>query len=337
MLLYSEPLQKRYEAPLASPASCIVLALVTGLIVVPFIVAYALGGFWLKENMFFEQPAVTFEKDIVMILTGAGNTLLTWSTRPEFNKYRLNTVRMPTVKTMEVDNDYDGKMDWLDFEVQVPLLETESVNNVQLAFFLDYQVSAWFPLTMKSLAIVNVQYPLPASSLYVDGQLRFRQNRPFASWKPRVVYNESPVNWTLAETDADVTSWQSLVSNYVSRNEITVFDVEYPVWKGSRAATQDFIVSGRIRIDQDQYQYIPHVGEVLKWAWVQYFAFLALTAMFIYPLIGTLVKSQFLTSFMRCDRVPAVNGINYMSLNSGGKSASADSNVNNTTFKQYNF
>lgn len=72
---------------------------------------------------------------------GQPQTLITWSTSPEYDKYIPSvSSRIPMVKTAEVDENYDGLNDYFDYTITVPLFSGESIQNVRLAFFLDYRL-----------------------------------------------------------------------------------------------------------------------------------------------------------------------------------------------------
>eukprot|EP00158_Paraphelidium_tribonemae_P001187 Partr_v1_DN24088_c0_g1_i2_m34574 putative Transmembrane component of the tectonic-like complex, a complex localized at the transition zone of primary cilia and acting as a barrier that prevents diffusion of transmembrane proteins between the cilia and plasma membranes. Required for ciliogenesis and sonic hedgehog SHH signaling len=315
MLIYSEPFQKRFEAPLFSCASSVVLSMVAILLIVPFIIGYSLGGFWLKQGVWVEQPNVQFQKDIIVELAGASNTFITWSTRPEYNKYQLSSLRVPTVKSREIDSDRDGLVDWIEFQVSMPMLPSESVQSVRAAFFLDYKLSASTNLSMHSLAIVNEESSMAAGSLHMNGHLKFKQESPVPGWMPRTRYAQSIFNWTaMDEGSEQASTWISLIEKYMDRIERTSFVVEYPLWKSVRGERDAFVLTAKMRIAHDHISYRPGVGELFKWAWVQYFSFMVLVGAIVVPVIGYLVTSQSIATYCSVDRVPHLNGAGYTPL-----------------------
>lgn len=43
-------------------------------------------------------------------------------------------------QSFELDEDYDGRKDYLQFNIDVPLLNHEKIQSVQLLFFFDYKL-----------------------------------------------------------------------------------------------------------------------------------------------------------------------------------------------------
>jgi hypothetical protein len=53
-------------------------------------------GFWLKQSVFREQPLVQYKKDLIVNLYG-DDTVITWSSNPVYNKFRIATLAQPSV------------------------------------------------------------------------------------------------------------------------------------------------------------------------------------------------------------------------------------------------
>ena len=71
---------------------------------------------------------------------------------------------------------------------------------------------------MQSLAIIDASTGISASSLHTIGNLKMRQVTPMPCWNTRDLYNQSPINWTIAEQDPQASSWETLIDTYMSRN-----------------------------------------------------------------------------------------------------------------------
>lgn len=68
--IHREPLYRRYYASYFSAAFLYALLFGFILIILPFIIAYNSSSFWLKENITYEQPNVSFKYDVVFEMSG---------------------------------------------------------------------------------------------------------------------------------------------------------------------------------------------------------------------------------------------------------------------------
>jgi transmembrane protein 231 len=135
-----------------SPRSSSLGSLVTLLaVVIAFI--YLTLAFWLKENTFKEQPWVSPTQQFVIQIhgsQGAAPLALTWSSNTIYNQWMNDFSRGMTVKvnskklnskSWTQDLNHDGLADALDFEIIIPLLDSEYIFNVRAAFELQYEIS----------------------------------------------------------------------------------------------------------------------------------------------------------------------------------------------------
>jgi hypothetical protein len=119
-----------------------------------------------------------------------------------------------------VDTNQDGRNDYLDFQLTFPLQANEMVQNIRLAFYLQYKLEDTVPLTMESLAIVDQSIPLPVADFMITGDLVFKQRQLLDYW-PRSDYNQAIVDWSDNGSftySATNTTWSRLISSYADRS-----------------------------------------------------------------------------------------------------------------------
>lgn len=105
--LFQEPIRRRYYAPYLSCSYLFFLLSVWVLLCLPFFLSYD-TNFWLKTNTYREQPDNAYEYKILVQATGlAGSDNYFYSSVPDLNRLRGETLKMCSVKTREVDDNRD--------------------------------------------------------------------------------------------------------------------------------------------------------------------------------------------------------------------------------------
>ncbi|XP_074055752.1 transmembrane protein 231 [Macrotis lagotis] len=271
--LYSHPARRSYRAGLCSKAAFFLL-LVTGLTYVPpLLVSFRSHGFWLKTNVYEEQPSVHFNHEVLFLaLTSSPHDYLTWSTFPTFNQLQEDNLRVPVVTSREEDKNQDGKMDVLYFKLELPLQSTEHILAVQLILTFSYQLTKMSRFSMQSMAFLQSSFPIPGSQLYVNGDLKLQQKQPLKYRGIDERYNGSVINKT--SIFASDYSFQRIVAEYSERNVTTILANAQPLWLVGRAAEAPFVLNAVIRYPVENISYYPGFWETIKFAWIQYVSIL---------------------------------------------------------------
>ncbi|TPX58741.1 hypothetical protein PhCBS80983_g02932 [Powellomyces hirtus] len=312
-ILRAEPFLKNYYATWLSPASCLAILLYVGMFLLPFIIAFASGSFWIKVNTFLEQPSVVYTHELALLLEGASSTGnpvgIVWSSNQDYNDVFRSNFRVATVQTSEIDGDSDGINDYMTFDISVPLLPTETINGARIAFFFQYSLSDKLRLRMQTLGIVSDSTALTTpSSIYVDGDLVLLQ-RNLLLRQDNFQYDKPVVNFTEARgADASALSWSRIVSRYADRDVRTIFQHEKPVWTAGRSTTEAFKISGRVRYPRQAVRYLPGLWEVLKYGWIQYLAYFILVGTILHWVMGLAYHRQIVRTSMRVDPLPRYSG-----------------------------
>lgn len=133
-----------------------------------------ISGFWKKDSTYEEQPVVKFRYETLLVAaTSTQGDFVAWSTFPHLNNMLETNLRMPAVsvrhpenssdvkecgfeadflspsfglQVREEDQNQDGKLDLLVFQLQLPLKAQEQVYSVQLLLTFSYQLFVRSPL-----------------------------------------------------------------------------------------------------------------------------------------------------------------------------------------------
>ncbi|XP_077144703.1 transmembrane protein 231 isoform X3 [Ranitomeya variabilis] len=271
--VYSHPLLVRYRTGICSKATLFLLVVLPLTYIPPLLVAYRSQGFWLKQSTYEEQPNVRFRYEALLVtITSSSGGYVAWSTFQGFNNLVGDRLRIPQVSVREEDKNQDGKMEQLDFSLELPLLPVEDVYGVQLILTFSYQLYRMSTFVMQSMAFVQYTSPVPGAKLYINGDLRLQQRRPLRHQGLDTTYNVSVINGT--SPFASSYDLISILSAYQERNVTTVLNNPNPIWLPGRGSSDPFVISGVIRYPVETISYEPGFWEMIKYAWIQYVSIL---------------------------------------------------------------
>jgi len=275
--IHSEPLRRNYKASLCSFAVLFQLAVLGAVLVIPYATSYASAGMWVYERCYRQQASVQYKHDLIMVTRGSTDgSQLTWSTSKGLNRLTQRENRIPTVRSYEEDYDRDGKNEYLQLEVELPLADDESVQSVNILVLFDYYLNDMATISMESVGYLDYQASSPGKSLDVDGDLMLVQRGPLPWFGARDRYEEPVVDMKSAR--ADEYQIAHVMQSYLNRNDTTDYVARSTVWRGDRAAGEPFTLKVRVRYPEQRVCYRPGFWQQLKFGWVQYVAFLIPTA-----------------------------------------------------------
>lgn len=279
--VFSSPLQKRYYAPYISFAWLFRIIYYVALLLIPLLLAHSSRGFWKKFEFNYEQPLVLFKHKLIYQLEGStAGDILAWSTIPEYNdvigKARTRSPSPLTVN--EIDQNSDGKNDYIDISLTVPLRNGESVNRFTSILFFDYQLQQYGRVDMEAAIILQAESFLPGQKVTFNGDINFNQVNPLSSKGIKTVYSGDIIDPTKLETLADI-QMESFITAVNDRNDTISFNGD-SYWKSG--GRNSFDINIRLNIPPTQVVYVPDANEVIKFALVQYLPFFVL----IYLLFG---------------------------------------------------
>eukprot|EP01112_Ceratiomyxa_fruticulosa_P007923 TRINITY_DN2062_c0_g1_i9.p1 TRINITY_DN2062_c0_g1~~TRINITY_DN2062_c0_g1_i9.p1 ORF type:complete len:314 (-),score=40.29 TRINITY_DN2062_c0_g1_i9:266-1207(-) len=276
--LFREPLCKSYHNGVCSTAFffralCIIL-----MWVLPFVAAYISRSFWFKEGVYREQPMVVFKNQAFIMLEGNNpDDHFFWSTSPKLNQLIGPKLRIPLIKSSQIDTNNDGIYDLINITATFPLESGEKIYHAKSFFMFDYSIRERVQLRMEGMAYMDYVSSNPGTSLWSMGQLNLKANFPLSTHYPMLLTDTFLDENSF--THLEDISFPTLMQNYQTRNISTEF-ISYPQWTAGVSNTFQLKIIVQIPSNQ-QIVYLPTIPEVLKFAWIQYLA----AFIFIYSLL----------------------------------------------------
>ncbi|XP_037623344.1 transmembrane protein 231 isoform X2 [Sebastes umbrosus] len=226
-------------------------------------------GFWIKRSTYEEQPVVRFQYQTVLVAaTSTQGDYVAWSTFPHLNNMLGANLRIPAISVREEDQNQDGKMDLLIFQLQLPLQPEEQVYSVQLLLTFSYKLFRMSTVVMQSLAYVQHSSSVPGAKLFISGDLKLLQRTPLPHRGLYNIYNVSVIDGS--SPFASAYDLDNILRSYQNRNLTTVLSCPMPVWTVGRAAGSPFQLNAEIRYPMEVISYRPGFWETIKFAWIQY-------------------------------------------------------------------
>lgn len=271
--VYSHPALIRYRTSVCTKATLFLFLVLCLTYISPLLVAYRSQGFWIKRNTYEEQPVVRFQYQVLLVATtSTEGDYLAWSTFPHLNNMLGSNLRTPTVSVREEDQNQDGKLDLLSFQLQLPLKPEEQLYSIQLLLTFSYQLFRMSTVAMQSLGYVQHSSPVPGAKLWVGGDLRLQQRTPLPHRGLYDIYNVSVID--ASSPFASSYDLEKILRSYQERNLTTVLSCPMPVWTVGRAAGSPFELNAEIRYPVEVISYRPGFWETIKFAWIQYVSIL---------------------------------------------------------------
>ncbi|KAH8070865.1 hypothetical protein JL721_4780 [Aureococcus anophagefferens] len=275
--VYHEPLARRYYASRFSCAYFFFLLVGLVAIVVPFFLAYTnVPSFWLKTNTYREQPKVAFQYKIV------------FSSMADVENLYSGELRVPTLRSIELDLNRDGMADQFHLTALIPLRKGERVLHADLVTFYDVKLRRRARVHMDALAYSSGGGGgMAGKALYVDGD----------TLMPNIFYG------------------------YRNRNNTMDYHELYKVWSpapppidGPFGVREEFNFTMVMRIPEMEILYTPTASEVLKDAWIKYLALFVVVKYLLEKLCAFVFYNQLVDTTMRVETAQHRSGVKATSL-----------------------
>ncbi|MED6264786.1 hypothetical protein CHARACLAT_018666 [Characodon lateralis] len=96
--VYSHPVLVRYRSSVCTKATLFLVVVLCLTYIAPLLVAYRSQGFWIKRNIYEEQPVVRFQYQTLLVAaTSLQGDYVAWSTFPHLNNMLGSNLRIPAV------------------------------------------------------------------------------------------------------------------------------------------------------------------------------------------------------------------------------------------------
>jgi transmembrane protein 231 len=301
--VYSEPLCERYYASRLSMAWATKAAYWVLLFVVPFFIAYNSSDFYVREKMYYEQPIVSFTKQVIVRAEGAGGDYITWSSIPEYNTaVGKSRTRAPSmVKSFSTDADLDFRNEEIDVRLDFPLRAGEAITSVTAVLFFSVQLADRLRLDTVAPVVVQASSAGSGSEVHVFGDLHFRQDNALSQNGVRDAYLNDILDPTQINDLQDV-RLESIMQQVMGRNE--TFDLNYrPLWVHGEVPS--FSVRVNVKVPPVPVRYVPNAAETLKGAFVQYVPFFLLVHYLLNVVLRFAFGNQLMETRVLRDTTPA--------------------------------
>lgn len=189
-------------------------------------IAYNSSSFWIKQNVLYTQPSVTYRYQAVVEIFGTDTMTsypiaLYYSTSSLLNQMHANTLRVPLLQTAEIDDNNDGVVDRMEVILNVPLKPSEQVTGISAVFLHDVKLVDRARYIFDAASHVSFESSTPISQLRVEGDVKIRQSWPLSvKGGYKVPYSGDPLLSTTLTTSASEleTSQFAILSKGAARN-----------------------------------------------------------------------------------------------------------------------
>ncbi|XP_015108532.1 transmembrane protein 231 [Diachasma alloeum] len=287
--LFSIPVELKIKTRLFAISTSVVYLLMTVAIVLPVIIAYNAGGFWLKNRMYLETPRIRFTYKYLLLaerdLYAAPIVCSTFST------YQGISIKDDciTVKVREGDVNKDLIRDVLKFETK--FWSDQAIRSVKLLLWFEFQLKDIIQHKAETLVAFDATLPQDCQQLSIVGNLKLNQKGVIR----RDNFPEIPNNKTVELTEY---SLDEVLSHYAKKT----FSAELMNIKMMRqtgfADDMPITISAEIFYREQLLYYQPAIWEEIKWAWIQYLSILFVTLYFIKRILRSLFLRGRLRSYI---------------------------------------
>ncbi|KAJ8932541.1 hypothetical protein NQ314_014591 [Rhamnusium bicolor] len=248
-------------------------------IILPFIFAFKSGGFWLKRDIFYEQPKVNLRGEYLLIATtnNISNPIIC-STFPYY-KQNLDFLDVCSIiKLREIDNNLDGIVDKIRLNIGLNLFKNK-ITSINIILPINYKLTSICPLQMQSGIIYQHYFHhTMATDLQVVGDLDLFQSSSLHCSKKGI---HDFYDYSIIEDEINDNSYEleNIIERYSERNISThLTNVYTNVISGNK---NKFNIKLSVRYPEHKISYKPGFWHIMKLAWIQYFAIYVIIYWFV--------------------------------------------------------
>uniref|UniRef100_A0A8R1XYB4 Transmembrane protein 231 n=1 Tax=Onchocerca volvulus TaxID=6282 RepID=A0A8R1XYB4_ONCVO len=296
-VLYEKPYTWKYKASKCSTAYFCSIVLFAFTLLFTLFISFTAQGFWKKFGEYREQATVYYKHRFIILLKGeVPNSYYVWSSYPLLNHAEGTHVRIAVLEDYESDFNDDGKPDLIELNVTFPIEGKDKICGVFYMFLFDYQLDQRSRFSMETALFDDLERATMSSSLTVSGDLWLDQAAPLWSSGRDPDHGGALIN----ESSLDLSQYNpaAIISRNSFRNFTTTLKKKSIIWTPKRAGDDDFILRMSIRILEQQLFYQTGLLELLKWAWIQYFACFVIVHFFVNKLRKFLFENHLLDTIV---------------------------------------
>jgi hypothetical protein len=285
------------------------------LIFLPLIIAYNSTGFWLKEDIYYEQPLINYKYQAIVEVYGTKvntNTPLSlyYSTSSYLNQQHNANLRSAVIQSAELDDNMDGINDRIEFSMLMPLKAYEQVTGLNILFTHDVKLQERAYYVFDSASLIQHEASSPIKDIKIDGDMRIRQTWPLSTkggFKAPYVNDPLISESITVGTSTSSFSVAQVMSSMASRNLSVSFTPTYKATERDTDApsidqgNRNFNATITLRIPHQPIWITPSISEVLKDAWIQYVSFFIANAFLLYRISSFVFRYKLLDTYNSAD------------------------------------
>ncbi len=106
-----------------------------------------------------------------------GNELLNvfYSTDPTINNLFSSNIRIPIIRSAELDDNRDGIADRIEIGVQLPIYSDEQIIKMNAIVYHNIELKDKAKYRFDAVSYLSYSNPLPIQYLYIDGDINVKQ------------------------------------------------------------------------------------------------------------------------------------------------------------------
>lgn len=277
--VFKEPFHRGYHSPRLSFAYLISVVGNVLLVTLPFFLAYPFhenGTIWLKQDTYWEQPRVKYTYKYVATLLAkdrvTGKTKeLYYSSFPSANMLRGESTRIATLRSREIDEDFDGVIDQTIASITFPLLKNEEIYSAQAVLLFDYRLEDRVLLDTVAVVHTKGDSGVSRNGFIAIGDIDFKQSYPMEIRDEfSKVYADDPI-WNDDDLASDIqkTDIVHTMERFSRRTYVAQFQPDYNSWTNN-GDINIFNLTMVVNIPRQEIHFVPKAVDVLKEAWVKY-------------------------------------------------------------------
>ena len=198
----------------------------------------------------------------------------------------------PLIKYEFFDDDNDKIKDKFKFKITFQE-NVENLRNIKLVFLFRYELGKQIVGRMNTVALVDIDTPLGASYIKVDGDLKFKQKVPIDKTS---FYNEYEYeNKFDIEKEIKDYDFKDIAEEYYSRDFSTIYEYDTYIVPMQNPEIVKLEVNINIPVFQE-ILYRTSIFAKIKFFWCQYVAILIPVAGIFYFIMQFVFRNQIVTT-----------------------------------------
>ena len=213
----------------------------------------------------------------------------------EYSDNLFNNI--PLIKYESFDDNNNGLIDRFKFKITFKQNNVKNLKNIKMVFLFSYELKTNVVGRMNTTAMINIDTPLGASYIKVDGDLKLMQK---SAIDRTTFYNEYYYGNIFNINKGDLLTFDEIANEYYSRNFSTYYDYETFIMPMKNPN----VVKIEVNINVPGFQKILYSTPLftkIKFFWVQYASFLIPIAEIFYFIMQFAFRNKIVNTIISND------------------------------------